>query len=69
MHGLCCSVACGYFLDQGSNLCPLHWQEDSYPLPHQGSPFLNILELIWMNVNNTMMNIGKNRVYFGEENQ
>ena len=20
------------------NLCPLHWQEDFYPLYHQGSP-------------------------------
>ena len=28
-HGLSCSVACGIFLDQGSNLCPLHWQVDS----------------------------------------
>ena len=26
---LSCSVACGIFLDQGSNLCPLHWQADS----------------------------------------
>ena len=23
-HGLSYSVACGIFLDQGSNLCPLH---------------------------------------------
>ena len=23
-HGLSCSTACGIFLDQGSNLCPLH---------------------------------------------
>ena len=28
-HGLCCSTACGIFPDQGSNLCPLHWQADS----------------------------------------
>ena len=21
--------SCGIFLDQGLNLCPLHWQEDS----------------------------------------
>ena len=28
-HGLSCSVACGIFLDQGSNPCPLHWQVDS----------------------------------------
>ena len=24
-----CSMACGIFLDQGSNPCPLHWQVDS----------------------------------------
>ena len=29
VHGLSCSVACGIFLDQGSNPCPLHWQADS----------------------------------------
>ena len=37
-HGLGCSVACGIFPDQSSNLCPLHWQADSQPLRHQGSP-------------------------------
>ena len=37
-HGLSCSVACGIFPDQGSNPCPLHWQVDSQPLHHQGSP-------------------------------
>ena len=37
-HGLSCSVACGIFPDQGSNPCPLHWQADSQPLCHQGSP-------------------------------
>ena len=26
---LSCSSACEIFLDQGSNLCPLHWQVDS----------------------------------------
>ena len=31
-HGLSCVAACGTFLDQGSNLCPLPW-----PLEHQGS--------------------------------
>ena len=30
-HGLCCSMACGIFPEQGSNLSPLHWQADSYP--------------------------------------
>ena len=39
-HGPICSVACGIFPDQGSNLCPLHWQADSQPLRHQGSPHL-----------------------------
>ena len=33
-----CSVACGVFLDRGSNPCLLHWQVDSLPLSHQGSP-------------------------------
>ena len=37
-HGLSCPAACGIFLDQGSSLCPLHWQVGSYPLWHQGSP-------------------------------
>ena len=37
-HGPSCSAACGIFPDQGSNLCPLHWQADSQPLRHQGSP-------------------------------
>ena len=37
-QGFSCSVARGIFLDKGSNPCPLHWQADSYPLRHQGSP-------------------------------
>ena len=40
-HGLSCSAACGIFPDQGSNPCPLHWQADSQPLRHQGSPELS----------------------------
>ena len=28
-HRPSCSAACGIFPDQGSNLCPLHWQADS----------------------------------------
>ena len=39
-HGPSCSAACGIFPDQGSNPCPLHWQADSQPLRHQGSPEL-----------------------------
>ena len=37
-HRLSCSVAFGVFLDQGSNLYLLHWQVDSLPCSHQGTP-------------------------------
>ena len=37
------SAARGIFPDQGSNPCPLHWQADSQPLRHQGSPQVTIL--------------------------
>ena len=37
-HGPSSSAACGIFPDQGLNPCPLHWQADSQPLRHQGSP-------------------------------
>ena len=40
-HGPSCSAACGIFPDQGSNPCPLHWQADSQPLRHQGSPLID----------------------------
>ena len=41
--GPSCSAVCGIFPDQGSNPCPLHWQADSQPLRHQGSPGLLLL--------------------------
>ena len=41
-HGPSCSAACGILPDQGSNPCPLHWQADSQPLCHQGSPHDNL---------------------------
>ena len=44
-HGPSCSAACGTFPDQGSNPCPLHWQADSQPLGHQGSPHFSLLRL------------------------
>ena len=54
VHGPSCSAACGIFPDQGSNPCSLHWQADSQPVCHQGSPecyFLmewrTILFLLW----------------------
>ena len=33
-------MACGIFLDQGLNPCPLSWQENSWPLSHQEAPGL-----------------------------
>ena len=44
-HGLSCSAACGIFPDQGLNPCPLHWQADSQPLRHHGSPLICFLIL------------------------
>ena len=31
-------TTCEIFPDQGLNSCLLHWEADSYPLHHQGSP-------------------------------
>ena len=39
-HGPSCSAAHGILPDQGSNPCLLHWQADSQPLRHQGSPII-----------------------------
>ena len=44
-HGPSRSVACGIFPDQGSNPCPVHWQADSQPLRHQGSPQIHTFKL------------------------
>ena len=56
-----CSAACGVFPDQGSNLCLLHWQADSQPLRHQGSPnfaiFKGNLYIYMYLVCNTVTNI------------
>ena len=46
-YRLSCSAACGIFPDQGSNQCALHWQADSYPLRHQGSPMMDFLRPLW----------------------
>ena len=43
-HELSCLTACGIFPDQGLDPCPLHWQADSYPQSHQGSPSITF----WM---------------------
>ena len=45
-HGPSCSAACGIFPNQGLNPCPLHWQADSQPLRHQGSPMFSFNEKI-----------------------
>ena len=44
-HGPSWSTACGIFPDQGSNPCPLHWQADSQPLCHQGSPVVYLFKV------------------------
>ena len=44
-HGPSRSAVCGIFPDQGSNPCPLHWQADSQPLRHQGSPLGQVFEI------------------------
>ena len=48
-HGPSCSAACGIFPDQGSNPCPLHWQADSQPLRHQGSPMTDFYNISGLN--------------------
>ena len=38
-HRLRCLATCGPFLDQGSDLSPLHWRANTHPLSPQGSPY------------------------------
>ena len=59
-HGLSCSAACGIFPDQGSNPCPLHWQVDSQPLRHQGSPPIIIIIIFFNDTATT-------EIYTGED--
>ena len=47
-HGPSHSAACGILPDQVSNLRPLHWQADSQPLHHQGSPNDYFCSCIWL---------------------
>ena len=67
-HGPSCSAACGIFPDQGSNPCPLHWQTDSQPLHHQGSPgiilFLPLLQksLETLNAHMHVLTMYRNRL-------
>ena len=43
MHGLSCAMACGIFPDQGPYPRLLNRQVDSYPLYHQQSPTVTVL--------------------------
>ena len=43
-HGPSRSTARGILPDQGPNPRPLHWQADSQPLRHQGSPKCSIFK-------------------------
>ena len=42
-NGLSCSGVRGILPEQGLNPCLLHWQVDSLPLSHQGSPLMLLL--------------------------
>ena len=52
-HRLSCFSACGIFPDKGLNLCTLHWQADSKPLDHQGSPDYMVFILLFVDVYHT----------------
>ena len=43
----------GIFLTQGLNLCLLHWQVDSSPLSHQGSPSRSLEHNLSLKIANT----------------
>ena len=51
------SAACGIFPDQGSNPCPLHWQADSQPLSHQGSPISSFLRNLYAVLHSGCINL------------
>ena len=60
-----CSQACGIFLDQGSNPSPLHWQVDSQPLDHQGSPNSLTNSRIFLSVQRGFLCIGLKKEFIG----
>ena len=59
-HGVCCSTARGIFLDQGSNPCLLHWQVDSSPLSHHGSP---VVFYVWRKYSLTWIYLEKGGMF------
>ena len=46
-YGLSCFTAYGIFLDQGSNLCLLHWLVDSLPTESLGMPYVLIFQSLF----------------------
>ena len=54
-HGPSCSTACGILPDQGLNPCTLHWQAESQPLRHQGSPRLILFPNPMMSLPNCLL--------------
>ena len=54
-HRFSCFSACGVFPGRGANPCLLHWQADSLPLSHQGSPQQTLLISNKQQVVNTEM--------------
>ena len=59
---LSCPAVCGIFPDQGSNSCLLHWQADSLPLRHQGSPVIVVI-IIEMRMTENEIKIKNNYEY------
>ena len=55
-HRLSCSPASGIFLDQGSNLCPLHYMVDSLP-PSKNEKNEDSLRDLWDNIKHTNIHI------------
>ena len=47
-HGLSCSSARAIFPDQGLNPRLLHWQMNSLPLSHQGSPEIWVSDVCYI---------------------
>ena len=66
-HGSNCSAACGILPDQGSNPCPLHWQADSQPLRHQGSPMPFLRDCNFKNRNEVILSFFSYSELFSEK--
>ena len=59
-HWLGCPTVCRIFLDQGSSVCPLHWQTDSLPLTHQGSPLTCFFKNVFFFLQNLLLILSVN---------